>query len=275
MTHDIPTDPKARAAWVYDTCADLFDSPALGFWDRIGTRTVERLSLAPGASALDVCCGTGASAIPAAEAVGASGRLLGVDLAENLLRLARAKAAKRGLAHAEFRAGDLEALDPAAETFDAVTCVFGIFFLPNMAAGVRTLWSLVRPGGLLAITTWGPRIMEPGASAFWAAVRLERPDLYKSFNPWDTIQDPAGLTALLREGGISTDDVVAESGVQALASADDFWTIVLGSGYRGTVEQLDAPARERVRQATVGHLSSNDVRAVEANAVYAIARKAS
>jgi ubiquinone/menaquinone biosynthesis C-methylase UbiE len=266
-------DPKVRAASVYNTCADCFDAAPLGFWDRVGRRTVERLSLEPGASVLDVCCGTGASALPAAEAVGAGGRVLGVDLAENLLRLARRKAEQRALSHAEFRTGDLEALDPGAETFDAVVCVFGIFFLPDMAAGVRHLWRLVRPGGKLAITTWGPRTMEPGDSAFWSAVRVERPELHKSFNPWDSIQDPAGLSALLRKGGVDSGEVVSEAGAQLLTAPEDFWTILLGTGYRATIEQLDPAARERVRRATLGALSEQNVRSVEANAVYAVARK--
>ena len=90
-------DAKLRAASAYNAAADFFDAPALSFWNRIGLRTVERMALAPGACVLDACCGSGASAIPAAQAVGAGGRLLGVDLAENLLRLARMKALKLGL----------------------------------------------------------------------------------------------------------------------------------------------------------------------------------
>lgn len=261
-----------RAASTYNAAADFFDAAPLSFWDRIGRRTVERLSLKRGAHVLDACCGTGASAIPAAEAVGAGGRVLGVDLAENLLDLARVKAQRRGLSHAEFRLGDIEALDPSAEMFDAVICVFGIFFLPDMPAGVRCLWRIIRPGGQLAITTWGPRFLEPGSSAFWSAVRDERPELYKSFNPWDRISDPHALTALLIAAGVKTSDVVAESGAQPLKSPEDFWTIVLGSGYRSTVEQLDQQARERVRKATLDCLREH-VRSVETNAVYAIARK--
>jgi ubiquinone/menaquinone biosynthesis C-methylase UbiE len=57
----------------------------LGFWARIGSLTIERLRLRPGASVLDVGCGSGASAIPAAQAVGPRGRVIGVDLAERLL----------------------------------------------------------------------------------------------------------------------------------------------------------------------------------------------
>src|SRR5438309_12081083 len=116
--------PQAKAAATYNASADFYDSPANSFWSRFGLRTIERLALRPGARVLDVCCGSGASAIPAAEAVGPRGYVLGVDLAEELLALGRAKAAARGLAHLEFRPADMMAMD-VGEGFDAVGCVFG------------------------------------------------------------------------------------------------------------------------------------------------------
>lgn len=271
--HEQPNDIKARAALTYNAAADQFDAPALSFWDRISRRTVERMSLPSGARVLDACCGSGASAIPAAQAVGPNGRVLGVDLAENLLRLARMKALRSGLDHAEFRLGDIEALDPACENFDAVVCVFGIFFLPDMPAGVRHLWRFVGGGGQMAITTWGPRVLEPGNSAFWRAVRNERPALYKDYTPWDRINEPAALRAMLLEGGVQPHEVTAESGTQPLNSPEDFWTIVLGSGYRSVIEQLDLIARERVREAALNSISREGVRSIETNAIYAFARK--
>src|SRR5258708_31213857 len=98
-----PEDAKRRVAAAYSAAADYFDDPVNSFWERFGRRTVERLDLAPGARVLDVCCGSGASAIPAAEAVGALGQVLGVDLAEPLLALGRAKAKRRGLQQVTFR----------------------------------------------------------------------------------------------------------------------------------------------------------------------------
>ena len=59
--------------------------PANTYWGRYGRQTIERLHLAPGVRALDFCCGSGASAIHAAEMVGPSGVVVGVGLAENLL----------------------------------------------------------------------------------------------------------------------------------------------------------------------------------------------
>src|SRR5690349_10076434 len=65
------SDPaKLKAEATYNAAADHFDGGPLAFWDRYGRRTIERLSLASGSSVLDVGCGSGASAIPAAITVG-------------------------------------------------------------------------------------------------------------------------------------------------------------------------------------------------------------
>jgi ubiquinone/menaquinone biosynthesis C-methylase UbiE len=268
-----PEDAKAKAASTYNAAADYYDYPANSFWERFGRATVERLRLPLGSRVLDVCCGSGASALAAAEMVGPKGSVLGIDLAANLLDLARTKAAKRGLTNTQFQVGDLLDMRLSEPQFDAVICVFGIFFIPDMPAAVRALWHAVRPGGKLAVTTWGPRFLEPATTAFWNAVREVRPDLYKGFNPWDRISDPASLCSLLREGGIEHADVVAEANTHPIPSADAWWSAVLGSGYRGTVDQLDAAALENVYQANVRYITASGISSVETNVIYAIAQK--
>lgn len=268
-----PDDSKARARAAYNAASDLYDDPANSFWSRFGEATIERLGLRRGARVLDVCCGSGASALPAARAVGPEGRVLGVDLAENLLALGRAKASAEGLRNVELRAGDLLDLGLPPASFDAAVCVFGIFFVPDMPAAVRALWHVVRPGGRLAITTWGPRWFEPVTSEFWNAVGAERPDLYRGFNPWDRICDPDSLRALLAEGGVEDAEIEAVAATHPIPSPEEWWSAVLGSGLRGTVDQLDSAARERVRAANAEYMRRSGVREVEANVVYAMAVK--
>jgi ubiquinone/menaquinone biosynthesis C-methylase UbiE len=266
-------DARAKASGTYNAAADSYDDPANSFWDRFGRTTIERLRLRPGARVLDVCCGSGGSALPAAEAVGPTGTVLGIDLAEKLLQLARRKAAGRRLRNAEFQVGDLLDLRLPDGHFDAVVCVFGIFFVPDMPGAVRGLWRVLRPGGTLAITTWGPRFFEPATTAFWDAVREVRPDLFKGFSPWDRICDPRAVLALLREAGIEQAEVIAEAGEHPIPSPEAWWAAVLGSGYRGTLDQLDPSARERVHLANLDYIRRAGIRAVEANAVYALATK--
>ena len=270
---DVSNSARQKAAATYNAAADHFDDGPLGFWDRYGRRTVERLSLRSGSAVLDVGCGSGASAIPAARAVGPSGRVVAVDLAERLLDLARAKAARENLQNIEFRNADMEKLGFADGAFDAVICVFAIFFVPDMVKQVRELWRMISPGGRLAITTWGPRMFEPGSSAWWASVKRFRPDLHSAYNPWERIITPSAVRDLLAASGIAQAEVVAEAGSQPLRSAEEWWTVVLGSGFRWTVEQMDTETAAQVRDANLQALREQGTASIETNVIYAVATK--
>jgi ubiquinone/menaquinone biosynthesis C-methylase UbiE len=266
---------KEKAAATYDAAADHFDDEPLGFWDRIGKRTVANLKLHAGARVLDVGCGTGASALPAAQAVGKNGSVVGVDLASRLLDRARAKALAAGLDNVEFRLADMTSLNYPTESFDAVVSVFSIFFVPDMEGLVHELWRMVRPGGKLAVTSWGPRFCEPVYARWLIALGKERPDLVNAFNPWDRITDVVSVRKLLQDGGVKDAEVVPEDGVQALRSADDWWTIALGTGLRWTIEQMGLEAAARVKANNVGWLQENRIDRVETNAIYAVGTKRS
>ncbi len=270
---DLNESAKARAAETYNSAADHFDDNALGFWNRFGTSTIERLKLPGGAKVLDVACGTGASALPAARAVGDNGHVTAADLAENLLKLGREKAAGSGLKNIEFIKGDMTSLGYPDEHFDAVICVFGIFFVPDMESLLKELWRMVKPGGKLAVTTWGPRIFAPVYDVWREAVKKERPDLYSAFNPWDKITEVRAVEDLFLSAGISNTEVVAENGFQELSKAEDWWAIVLGSGLRWTVDEMGAEAASKVRRQNIEWLLRKGITSVETNVIYAVATK--
>src|SRR5262249_43487843 len=133
---DLPMEPvsepsKLKAEITYNAAADHFDDSPLAFWDRYGRHTVERLFLPPGSFVLDVGCGSGASAIPAAISVGPHGRVIGIDLADRLLDIARTKSIAQRLHNVDFRRADMTALSYPDDSFDAVVCVFAIFFVAD------------------------------------------------------------------------------------------------------------------------------------------------
>jgi SAM-dependent methyltransferase len=199
--------------------------------------------------------------------------VIGVDLAENLLILGRTEAANRGLQNIEFRVGDMENLDFPDGCFDAVISVFSIFFVDDMENLVHKLWRLVRPGGQLAVTTWGPNFCEPMHTRWQETLQRLRPGLYSGFRPWERLTTPEAVRQLLAGGGISEADIVPESGNQPLRSPDDWWAIVLGSGFRWTVEQLEPEIVTQVRDDNLRWASDFDVKKVETNVVYALATK--
>ena len=269
-------EAKLKARSTYNAAADSYDAEPLAFWDRYGRQTIGRMQLKRGMAVLDVCCGAGASALPAAEAVGPEGTVIAVDLAEELLQLGRTKAKAAGLRCLEFRRADMATLAfPREHRFDAVVCVFGIFFVPDMEAQVAKLWRLVRPGGLLAITTWGPGIFAPAYEIWRSAVRRERPDLHSAFNPWDRISTPDAVHELFAEAGVRHVEVVAQEGHQVLRAPEDFWTIARGSGLRWTIEEMGPEAAFRIKREILAALAAQGVDRVGTDVIYAVARRGS
>jgi len=273
MKANMPDNAQERAAFTYNAAADFFDASALSFWDYFGRRTIELASLSNGSLVLDICCGSGASALPAAEAVGPEGNVIGVDLAKELLELARTKAIQRRLGNVEFEIGDMLSMRFPVASFDAVVCVFGIFFVPDMARAASELWSRIRSGGTLAVTTWGRNFCEPANHAFWRSIKNVRPDLHKGFNPWDRIDNPESLRKILDDAGVESPKISAENRLHPINSAEDWWAIVLGSGYRGTIEQLTQAERETVRNANLAFIRDEKISGVETNVLYALATK--
>jgi ubiquinone/menaquinone biosynthesis C-methylase UbiE len=252
----------------YDAAAELFDAPPLSYWAYFGERLVERAGLRAGEIVLDVCSGSGASALPAAQAVGAGGRVIGLDLSSGMIALARAKAAAASLPNLEFRQADFDQAYFRNASFDAVLCGFGLCFFPDMRTTLQKMWRLLRPGGRLAITSWGEDSFEPGHTIFWNAVREVRPDLYKETHNRDRLSSPELVRAVFEQAGIPAVAVAHEKRDQPLDSPEDWWTIVMGSGYRGVVEHLTEPERREVRSACAAITGP-----IQIPALYALAAK--
>jgi len=114
---------------------------------------VGRLDVPPGATALDVACGTGNSAIPLARR---GAVVTGVDIATNLLEQARERAAAEGLT-ITFDEGDAEQLPYADASFDVVVSMFGAMFAPRPELVAAEMARVLKPGGLLAMANWNPK----------------------------------------------------------------------------------------------------------------------
>src|SRR5690349_17875140 len=113
---------------------------------------VSRLPISPKMRVLDVACGTGNLAIPAARK-GAD--VTGIDIAPNLLEQARARAAEEGL-KATFEEGDAERLPYPDAHFDVVMSMFGAMFAPRPEQAASELARVCRPGGIIAMANWTP-----------------------------------------------------------------------------------------------------------------------
>ena len=113
---------------------------------------IKRLALKPGERVLDVACGSGNTAIPAARA-GAT--VTGADIATNLLEQGRARAAAENL-KIQFDEGDAESLPYSDGAFDVVVTMFGAMFAPRPELVASELVRVTRPGGRIVMANWTP-----------------------------------------------------------------------------------------------------------------------
>lgn len=119
-----------------------------------GEELVGQLGVQPGEQVLDLGCGDGTTALPAARR-GAT--VLGVDIAANLVAAGNARAVAAGLANLRFQQGDASRLEDIADgSFDRVVSVFGAMFAPRPLDTAREMVRVTRPGGTIMMGNWIP-----------------------------------------------------------------------------------------------------------------------
>ncbi len=119
-----------------------------------GVGVVNSLSLTPGQKVLDLGCGDGTTAVPAAN-MGAS--VVGVDIATNLVAAGNARAAALGLENLRFQEGDASHLDGIADnSFDLTISYFGAMFAPRPDDVAKEMVRVTRPGGRIVMGNWIP-----------------------------------------------------------------------------------------------------------------------
>ena len=261
-------DPQA----IYDEASSDYEDASRDFWQYLSVRTVERLALQPGERVLDVPCGTGPSLLAAAERVGPTGRLVGVDYADRMLAIARHKVQARGLTNVEVHHGDMTAISPPEEPYDAVVCVLGIFFVDDMPATVRSLAGLVRAdGGRLAVTVYGERFFDPMRDVFVEAVGDVAAG-YEVVQPWRRTDEEPVLRRIFEDAGHPEVTIETDDDALPLPSADDWWRIVMGSGLRRTAVDLGPDLAGQVRARCDRYIEDNGVREVVSRTRYAFVR---
>ncbi|KAH8897113.1 S-adenosyl-L-methionine-dependent methyltransferase [Thozetella sp. PMI_491] len=157
---------------VYDARADTYE---LSWHPKYSRRFVPLIPIKPGHRVLSLCCGTGLDAFLAADAVGESGRVVGVDISSGMLAKAAERKGKDGrlgpritlLHHSVTDLGTLDSLEVRKESFDIIMCSNSFVLFDHPSEVVRMWKDYLRPGGYVAIDI-------PHEHNFTSAVILER-----------------------------------------------------------------------------------------------------
>ena len=221
------------------------------FVPAIGTPFARRLlaaaQLARGERVLDVACGTGVAARLAAEAVGPSGTVAGLDPTAGMLALARSVSP----ATIDWHEAPAEAMPFPDGAFDVALCSMGLQFFTDKVQGVREMHRILVPGGRAVVSTPGPT--PPLFEAVGAALTDHLgPDASRFVNVVFSVHDPAETRALFAEAGFEEAEVeVGRIALRLPPPADFFWQYVQSTPLAAVAAGLDETARTALERDVV------------------------
>lgn len=253
-----------RFTKAFDAAARDFDRLGEYLWRPIAAATLERVPPREGERVLDACCGDGASAVPAARSVTASGHVDAVDLSASLVGGLGERAAELE----QLAAHRADVTTWRSDGYDVVLCVLGVFFFPDMASGTEHLVSRARPGGRVGVTIWrrgaveaAGRHLQLALTAVTGAEARQRPEL-----PVDRVNDAEAFGLWLAERGLDEVSVTTYEH-QVPMTPEVAWLVITGSGFAAGLANLSAGQVEEVREAYLESLREAGVDRLDASAL--------
>jgi ubiquinone/menaquinone biosynthesis C-methylase UbiE len=201
--------------------------------------------VAPGQRVLDVACGTGIVARTAADRMRGTGTVVGVDLNEAMLAVAR-----RVRPDLAWRHGDAARLPFADASFDVALCQMALMFFPDRAAALAEMARVLAPGGTAAVVVPGRLDAQPGYAPFVdMAVRHAGAAAAPLLSAYFACGDLAELRALVESAGLRVTGSRTRMGTARFASPDEFVAVEVGGS--PLMERIDGGVYDRIRAGAV------------------------
>ncbi|KQX62021.1 class I SAM-dependent methyltransferase [Angustibacter sp. Root456] len=250
---DVP--PALRNARLFDALADSYDAVGVDFFGPIAAALLQALDPQPGESFVDLGCGKGALLLPAAQAVGTTGRAVGVDISPGMLSAAREAADRLGLAAVDLAVGDVQSPELPAGAFDVVGSSLVLFFLADPLAALTAWRALLAPGGRLGVSTFGAQ------DDVWRAVD----DVFTPYLPQFVLDartsggrgpfaSDAGMEQLFAAAGLTDVRTVSRALPVRFRDADHWAAFSMSTGQRAMWAAVPEGERAGVREEAVRRL---------------------
>ena len=205
-------------------------------------RLLELLSLELGDRLLDVACGRGGVAIPAAQIVGPAGQVTATDYSPSMVAEAEKEAKKHRLSNITCACMEAQNLEFPDNSFDALTCGFALFFFPDMRKALAEMRRVLLPGGKVGLSLWGKGAIVPQWPILGETIKEYS---LQPVVPNPIAWKPEDIEALLTSAGFSDIDMIEERYDLPFREASEVWEFTLSLGpIEVMLEQLSKNKRQ-------------------------------
>lgn len=233
---------KKNITDLFNKVSTVFDSNGPRYFSYFGGKLVEFAGVKEGQRVLDVASGKGASLFVLEERVGANGKVIGIDIAEAMVKETNLEVQRRAMKNVEVVVMDAEKLDFTNETFDHVLCGFGVFFFPNYKVALNEFMRVLKQGGRFSFTTF-LRKSDEKFSWFQELVEKYLPAFEDELDEYQEEESPEfhteeGLNKILKEAGFKNIQVIVEEKVFVYKDEQEWWDKLWTHGAVGTLEKI-------------------------------------
>jgi ubiquinone/menaquinone biosynthesis C-methylase UbiE len=237
------TDPQNKK----DTLQGVFTRSAssyehIRYFPIFGQWLVDTAQIPEGSTVLDVACGRGAMLFPAAERVGATGKVIGIDLAAGMARETGLEIKRRGLTQAEARQMDAENLDFPASFFDVVLCGFSLQFFPHLDRALEEFRRVLKPSGRVAVTTWSD---DDSRWDWFQDLRTEHGAVLKLGS--QSLDKPEEIQKWLSDAGFNHIQITTKELDMVYRNEEEWWNMVWSISGRAGLETLNPEMLEKFK----------------------------
>jgi enediyne biosynthesis protein CalE5 len=218
----------------------------------ITDRMLELSRPRPGERVLELACGTGGPGLDAAPLVAPGGEVVISDFAAEMAAIAASRIAELGLLNASARVLDLEHIDEPDDSYDVVLCREGLMLVPEPELAAREIRRILRPGGRVVVSVWGPRERNPWLGVVFDTVteQLGMPAPPPGIPHPFSLAGAGELHDVLAAAGLARVQVGELSTPYRAASADEWWerTAALAGPLARKLAALPDEAARALRQ---------------------------
>ena len=246
-------DHKKWVSEIFDRTASEYGKKSSSFFSYFGKRLVEHVNVLPGQQVLDIATGRGAVLFPLANAVGPLGKVVGIDISQQMIAETSREILEKGVNWVSLLCMDAEHLDFPDNSFDHVFCGFGLFFLPSIPTALAEFKRVLKPQGKLVVSTWG----EDSTLDLLINEEIKKISATNSLIA-TPLWSHEELDKLLKEASFEDVQIFEETKTFAHETAEEWWNSLWSHATRAKLEQISLDQLSNLRKKVIREATSLD-----------------
>lgn len=231
---------------VFDRASSSYANVGPDYFNYFGERLIDLSRVKKDDIVLDIAFGRGASLFPASKAVGDFGKIIGIDFSEGMVLETRNVIVELGIKNIEVSKMDAENIELPESTFDKVLCGLSIQFFSDFKRSLEEMFRVLKPNGILGISTWKKKVSKPGiisrvAPKYLPAANQGNSDM-KAARP--DFGDEEFLKNTLEGIGFKNVNIINEKRMFYYKDCSEWWNEQWSHAGRATFEMIEKQGSE-------------------------------